>query len=107
MSAKVYSASLVGLDAALIEVEVDISGGLPKTIIVGLPDMAVQEARGRVKSAIRNSNAIFPPSHISVNLAPADLPKNGSHFDLPIAISVLLNSGQIFFEPKDKLFLGE
>src|SRR3989344_8248775 len=107
MTAKVYSASLIGLEASPIEVEVDISGGLPKTIIVGLPDTAVQEARERVKSAIRNSNAIFPPSHISVNLAPADLPKNGSHFDLPIAISVLLNSGQIFFEPKEKLFLGE
>src|SRR6185436_20851300 len=107
MSAKVYSASLVGLDAAIIEVEVDISGGLPKTIIVGLPDTAVQEAKERVKSAIRNSNAIFPPSHVSVNLAPADLPKNGTHYDLPIALSILLNSGQIFFEPKDKLFLGE
>jgi magnesium chelatase family protein len=107
MSAKVFSASLVGLDAAIIEVEVDISGGLPKTIIVGLPDAAVQEAKERVKSAIKNSNAIFPRSHVAVNLAPADLPKNGTHYDLPIALSILLNSGQIFFEPKDKLFLGE
>lgn len=107
ISEKIYSASLVGINAAPIEVEVDISGGLPKTIIVGLPDTAVMEARERVKSAIRNSNAIFPPSHIAVNLAPADLPKIGTHFDLPIAISILLNSGQIFFEPKGKLFLGE
>jgi magnesium chelatase family protein len=107
MSAKVFSASLVGLDAAIIEVEVDISGGLPKTIIVGLPDAAVQEAKERVKSAIKNSNAVFPRSHVAVNLAPADLPKNGTHYDLPIALSILLNSGQIFFEPKDKLFLGE
>jgi magnesium chelatase family protein len=107
MSAKVFSASLVGLDAAIIEVEVDISGGLPKTIIVGLPDAAVQEAKERVKSAIKNSNAIFPRSHVAVNLAPADLPKNGTQFDLPIALSILLNSGQVFFEPKDKLFLGE
>jgi len=106
-SAKIYSASLIGLDAAVVEVEVDISGGLPKTIIVGLPDAAVQEARERVKSAIKNSNAIFPPSHIAVNLAPADLPKNGTHYDLPIALSILHNSGQIFFEPKDMLFLGE
>ena len=107
MASKVFSAALVGLTANPVEVEVDVSGGLPKTIIVGLPDTAVQEARERVKSAIRNSNAVYPPSHVSINLAPADLPKNGSHFDLPIAISVLLNSGQIFFEPKAKLFLGE
>ncbi len=107
MASKVFSATLVGLHANPVEVEVDISGGLPKTVIVGLPDTAVQEAKERVKSAIRNSNAIFPPTHVSINLAPADLPKNGSHFDLPIAISVLLNSGQIFFEPKEKLFLGE
>src|SRR6185369_855843 len=104
---KVYSASLVGLDAAPIEVEVDISGGLPKTIIVGLPDAAVQEAKERVKSAIKNSNAIFPRSHVAINLAPADLPKNGTHYDLPIALSLLLNSGQIFFEPKNRMFLGE
>ncbi len=107
MTAKVFSAALVGLTAALVEVEVDVSGGLPKTIIVGLPDAAVQEARERVKSAIKNSNAIYPTSHIAINLAPADLPKNGTHFDLPIALSILLNSGQVFFEPKNYLFLGE
>lgn len=105
--AKVYSASLVGLDAAPIEVEVDISGGLPKTIIVGLPDAAVQEAKERVKSAIKNSNAIFPRSHVAINLAPADLPKNGTHYDLPIALSILLHSGQIFFDPEEQMFLGE
>ncbi len=104
---KVYSASLIGLNASPIEVEADISGGLPKTIIVGLPDTAVQEARERVKSAIKNSSAYFPPSHIAVNLAPADLPKNGTYYDLPIALSILHNSGQIFFEPKGKMFLGE
>src|SRR3989338_7623916 len=107
MPAKVYATALVGLDAAPIEVEVDISGGLPKTIIVGLPDTAVQEAKERVKSAVKNSNAIFPPTRVAINLAPADLPKNGTHYDLPIALAILLNSGQIFFEPKDKLFLGE
>ena len=107
MPTKVYSAALVGLDAAPIEVEVDISGGLPKTIIVGLPDTAVQEARERVKSAIKNSNAIFPASRVAVNLAPADLPKNGTHYDLPIALAILLNSGQIIFEPNGKLFVGE
>jgi magnesium chelatase family protein len=107
MTTKIYSAALVGLDASPIEVEVDISGGLPKTIIVGLPDTAVQEAKERVKSAIKNSNAIFPPTRVAINLAPADLPKNGTHYDLPIALAILLNSGQIFFDAQDKLFLGE
>lgn len=104
---KVFSAALVGINASPIEVEVDISSGLPAVIVVGLPDTAVQEARERVKSAIKNSNAIFPRSRVAINLAPADLPKIGTHYDLPIAISVLLNSGQIFFDPKGKLFVGE
>ncbi len=107
VSSKIYSASILGLSATPIEVEVDISGGLPKTVIVGLPDTAVQEAKERVKSAIRNSSAIYPYSHVAVNLAPADVPKNGSLYDLPIALSVLLNSGQIFFDPNGKLFVGE
>ncbi len=107
MTHKVYSAALVGLTAAVVDVEVDISSGLPATLVVGLADTAVQEARVRVKSAIKHSNSIFPRSRVSINLAPADLPKNGTHFDLPIALSILLNSGQIFFDPKDKLFLGE
>lgn len=107
MPTKVFSAAIVGLSAEKIEVEVDVSSGLPKTIVVGLPDTAVQEAKERVKSAIKNSNAFFPPTRIAVNLAPADLPKNGTHYDLPIALSILLNSGQILFDPKDKLFIGE
>jgi magnesium chelatase family protein len=107
MTEKVYCAALLGLSAEPIEIEVDISSGLPKVIIVGLPDTAVQEARERVKSAIKNSNAVFPISRIAINLAPADLPKNGSHYDLGIALSILLNSGQIFFDPRRKLFLGE
>ena len=107
MITKVYSAALLGLSASTIEVEVDISSGLPAVIVVGLPDTAVQEARERVKSAIKNSNAVFPRNRVAINLAPADLPKNGSHYDLPIAIAVLLNSGQVFFDPRGKLFLGE
>ncbi len=107
MPTKIFSASLIGLDAVPIEVEVDISSGLPAVIVVGLPDTAVQEARERVKSAIKNSNAIFPRSRVAINLAPADIPKNGTHYDLPIALSILLNSGQIFFDPKDKMFFGE
>ncbi len=104
---KIFSAAIVGLNAAVVEVEVDISPGLPATIVVGLADTAVQEARERVKSAIKNSSATFPRSRVSINLAPADLPKYGTHYDLPIAVSVLLNSGQVVFNPQGKLFIGE
>src|SRR3989344_1464518 len=107
MTHKIYSGTVVGLSAASVEVEVDVSSGLPAIVIVGLPDTAVHEAKVRVKSAIKNSNSIFPRSRVSINLAPADVPKNGTHFDLPIAISILLNSGQIFFDPKGKLLVGE
>ncbi|MGE5298193.1 MAG: YifB family Mg chelatase-like AAA ATPase [Acidobacteriaceae bacterium] len=107
MVKKISSATVIGLDAAIVEVEVDVSSGLPAVIIVGLPDTAVQEARERVKSAIKNSSSVFPRSRVSINLAPADLPKAGTHFDLPIAISILLNSGQISLDPGLKLFVGE
>lgn len=107
MLTKVYSAAVIGLSAAVIEVEVDISSGLPAVVVVGLPDAAVQEARERVKSAIKNSNAVFPRNRVAVNLAPADMQKNGSLYDLPIAISILLNSGQIAFDPTSVLFVGE
>ncbi len=105
--AKVYSAALVGLSAEIVEVEADISTGLPTTIIVGLPDVSVQEARERVRSSIKNSNATYPRTRVAVNLAPADLPKNGSHYDLPIALAILLNSGQIEFVTEKILVVGE
>jgi magnesium chelatase family protein len=104
---KVYSATLVGLSAEVVEVEADVSPGLPATVIVGLPDTSVQEARERVKFSIRNSNALYPRNKVVVNLAPADLPKNGSHFDLPIALSILLNSGQIDFNSSELMIIGE
>lgn len=107
MVTKVYTAANVGIEAALVEVEVDVLPGLPLIIIVGLPDMAVKEARERVKSAIKNSQAVFPLSRVAINLAPADLPKAGSHFDLPIAVSILINSGQLACDPQTTLFLGE
>ncbi len=91
----------------MIEVEADVSNGLPSTIIVGLPDTAVQESRERVKTAIKNSGCQYPQTRVSVNLAPADVPKLGTQFDLPIALSVLLASGQASFETKGRLFLGE
>ena len=107
MISKVLSAAVIGLDAEIIEVEADVSNGLPATIIVGLPDTAIQESRERVKNAIRNSGCNYPGTRVSVNLAPADVPKLGTQFDLPIALSILLASEQLSFSPANKLFLGE
>lgn len=107
MLAKIHTAAMVGLDARMVEVEVDISPGLPNTLIVGLPDTAVKEARDRVRAAIRNSGCTFPMKRITVNLAPADLKKIGPAYDLPIAIGILLSSGQINIDPSETLFLGE
>ncbi len=107
MTAKILSATVVGLEAEIIEVEADINNGLPATIIVGLPDTSVQESRERVKAAIKNSESAYPQTRVSVNLAPADLPKLGTHFDLPIALAIILASEQLNFNPSGKLFLGE
>lgn len=108
MLAKVNSSAVVGLDAVPVEVEVDIaSQGLPSFTIVGLPDKAVEEAKERVRSAIKNSGADFPAKRITVNLAPADLPKEGPSYDLPIALGVLLASEQLQTNVNDALFMGE
>jgi len=95
MLAKVISCAVVGLEGAIVEVEVDISPGLPSFTIVGLPDTAVQEAKERVRAAIRNSGCTFPTKRIVVNLAPANLKKAGPAYDLPIAVGILLSSEQI------------
>jgi len=107
MLAKVKSAAVVGLEGAVVEVEVDLSPGLPSFTIVGLPDKAVQEARERVRSAIRNSYYKFPNRRITVNLAPADLKKEGPAYDLPIAIGILMSSGQLNDDLTHSIFLGE
>ncbi len=108
MLAKIASGATVGLNATLIEVEVDISDeGLPSFTIVGLPDKAVEEAKERVRSAIKNTGADFPATRITVNLAPADLPKVGPAYDLPIALGILIASGQINPDVSDSLFFGE
>ena len=107
MLAKVRSGAIVGLDGAIVEVEVDISSGLPSFTIVGLPDAAVQEAKERVRAAIRNSGFTFPMKRIVVNLAPADLKKAGPSYDLPIAICILFSSEQVSAEVDDIMFLGE
>ena len=107
MLAKVFTSAVVGLDGALVEVEVDIAPGLPAFTIVGLPDTAVQEARERVRSAIRNSGCSFPGRRITVNLAPADLKKAGPAYDLPIAVGILISSEQVPADTEEAFFLGE
>ena len=108
MLAKVLTGAVVGMDGALVEVEVDIAqSGLPNFLIVGLPDAAVQEARERVRAAIRNSGLAFPMRRITVNLAPADLKKEGPSYDLPIAVGILLASGQLEADATGVLYLGE
>jgi magnesium chelatase family protein len=107
MLAKVLSCAVVGLEGAIVEVEVDIAAGLPAFNIVGLPDTAVQEARERVRAAVRNSGFTFPQKRITVNLAPADLKKEGPTYDLPIAVGILFSSEQLAAEVADTLFLGE
>jgi magnesium chelatase family protein len=95
MLACTYTAALIGVTAELVKVEADVTHGLPSFTMVGLPDPSVRESRDRVRSAIRNSGLTFPPHRITVNLAPADLRKEGTGFDLPIALAVLAAGGQL------------
>jgi len=109
-SVRVFSGAIIGLDAFPVEVEVDSTPGLHFFNIVGLPDKAVEESKDRIASAIRNSGFVAPNQknrRIIINLAPADIKKEGPAYDLPIAIGYLLNTGQIAFEAKNKVFLGE
>ena len=98
MYSKVISAAVFGINAFVVEIETHLDNALPSFSIVGLPDSAVKESRERVAAAIKNSNYVFPAKKITVNLAPADLRKNGSSLDLPIAIALLEAYG---FLPKD------
>jgi magnesium chelatase family protein len=107
MLAKVNTISNIGLDCQTIVVEADMSNGLPGFIVVGMANKAVDEAKERVRSAIKNSNLSLPPRKITLNLAPADLPKNGSGFDLAMAISLLLSSKQINKISDKAIFMGE
>lgn len=95
MLAKVLSSAVYGIDAYVVEVEVDIAHGLPSFSTVGLPDGAVRESKDRVKAAIKNSGYEFPPDRITVNLAPADIKKEGAAFDLPIALGILAAMGAV------------
>lgn len=106
--AKVRSCAIRGLDGSLVEVEVDVSlAGLPGFFVVGLPDATVQEARERVRAAIRNSGGLFPVKRVVVSLAPADVKKESSAYDLSIAVGVLLATGQIVADLDDAVLLGE
>src|SRR2546430_9407841 len=109
MLAQVQSCAVIGLEGAIVEVEVDLSNGLAAFTIVGLPDTAINESRERVRSAIKNSGCLFPYKRITVNLAPADLRKEGPAYDLPIAIGILMASGQINLDEQvsEYLYLGE
>jgi magnesium chelatase family protein len=95
MLARVSSCAVIGLDGAVVQTEVDVSNGMPSFVIVGLPDTAVQESRERVQAAVKNAGLSFPYRRVTVNLAPADLRKEGPAYDLPIAVGLLVASGQV------------
>lgn len=105
---KVFTATPNGYTASVVEVETDVaSNSLPTTVIVGLPDAIVQESRERIRSAIKSTSFSYPVARVSINLAPGDLPKVGSHFDLAMALSLLLAGGLVSFETSGKMFIGE
>jgi len=108
MLSRVWSASLVGIDAVKVGVEVDIAGGLPGIVVVGLPSQEVQESKERVKAAVKNAGYAFPMRKVVINLTPADLRKEGPMFDLPISLGIMAASEQV--NPQlleDYLMLGE
>ncbi|WP_300370362.1 YifB family Mg chelatase-like AAA ATPase [Brachyspira sp.] len=109
MHTKIYSEALYGIEGIPIVIEVNISEGLPKFDVVGLPDQAVNEAKERVIAAINNSDRFFPPKRITINLAPADLKKTGSMYDLAFALGILSSSAQVFFSDfmEETIILGE
>lgn len=107
MLSKVYSCAVVGLDCEIVEVEIDISNSPYAFVIVGLPDKAVDEAKERVRLAIKNSNLEFPRTKVTVNLAPADIRKEGPAYDLPMAIGILASNETITFDPAGSFFVGE
>jgi magnesium chelatase family protein len=103
MLAKLHTFSLLGVDALPVEVEVDVSpGAIPKTVLVGLPEMAVKESTHRIERAIVNSGFVRPQDRVVINLAPAELPKQASSFDLPIGLGILAGSGQLQSEVFDQ-----
>jgi len=108
MTVKISSATLIGIDSYPVVVEVDVASGLPQFSTVGLPDTAVRESKDRIRAAIRNSGYSFPRNHVTVNLAPADIRKEGTGFDLPIAMAVLTAQGVVQGDrAKEFMLMGE
>lgn len=108
MYGKLHSACLYGIDGVIIQVEVDLANGLPQTSIIGLPDSSIRESIERVRAAIKNCGFTYPMQRVTVNLAPADLRKEGSSFDLAIALGILMTSGQLsFISPERLIMIGE
>lgn len=107
MFSKIYSLGLHGIDGYVVEVEADISQGLPGFDVVGMPGMAVKESRDRVRAAMKNCGFSFPVSHITVNLAPADVKKEGAVYDLPLLLSLLRAGGQLSLSLDGMAFIGE
>lgn len=107
MASRVVSGTTVGIEGTLVDVETDVSFGLPHVVVVGLPDAAVNESRERVRASIRNSGFEFPHHRVAISLAPADLKKEGPAFDVPIALSVLIATRQLDPVGTDRVFLGE
>lgn len=106
--ARAHSVAIVGVEGHLIEVEADIAQGLPMTILIGLPDTALREARDRIRAAIVNSGESWPQQKITVGLSPASLPKRGSGFDLAIAVAIMTaNNALPLSAPAGKMFLAE
>lgn len=107
-TAKILTVSPVGYDGSIVEVESDISNGLPSIRIVGLGNKSIDESKERVRSAIVNSGLEYPTKRITINLAPAEIPKEGTHYDLPIALSILLSAGQLREQDvANSIFAGE
>ena len=107
MLARVMTCALLGLEGTIVEVEVDIAPGLPNFTVVGLPDTAIQEARERVRYAVRNSGFFFPNKRVVASLAPADFKKTGPAYDLPIALGIVMSSGQLSADVSNLILLGE
>src|SRR6266699_1380628 len=108
MLACITTAAVLGLEGNLVEVQVDLaSQGLPNFYLVGMPNAAVKEARERVRTAIKNSGLVYPLKRITANLAPAELPKHGPAYDLPLALAILVASGQVEQPAAKAMFLGE
>lgn len=107
MIAQINSTALLGIDGYIVDVEIDISNGMPAFDIVGLPDAAVKESKERIRAAIKNTGLSMPSKRITVNLAPADIKKEGAHFDLPIAVGILAASEQLPNPEANAIFLGE